>query len=56
MLLKIIGAIVVIWLAFVVLGAVFKVIAFLLPVAIIATLGAVGYAAIKGRAERKQIR
>ena len=56
MLLKIIGAIIVIWLAFAVLGVVFKVIGTLLVVAAIATVGAIGYAAIKGRSGQKQIR
>jgi len=52
-LLKVIAAIVVIWVAFAVIGFVFKVIGTLLIVAAIATLGAVGYAAIKGRSQRQ---
>jgi uncharacterized membrane protein len=56
MLLKIIGAIVVIWIAFTVIGLVFKALTFLLVAAAVVTVGAVGYSAIKGRGERKQIR
>jgi hypothetical protein len=55
MLLKIIGAIIVIWAAFWVLGAVFKILGTLLVIAAVVTVGAVGYAAIKGRSQ-KQIR
>jgi hypothetical protein len=55
MLLKIIGAIVVIWVAFTVIGFVFKALGTLLLVAGVFTLGAVGYAAIKGGSRRKQI-
>lgn len=56
MLLKIIGAIIIIWVAFTVIGFVFKAIGALLVVAAIATVAAIGYAAIKGGKERKQIR
>ena len=56
MLLKIIGAIILIWLAFALIGLVFKVIGTLLVAAVIVTLGAVTYGAIKGRASRRQIR
>lgn len=56
MLLKIIGAIIVIWLAFAVLGVVFKVLGTLLIVGAVITVGAIGYAAIKGSSDRKQIR
>jgi hypothetical protein len=56
MLLKIIGAIVVIWLAFAVLGVVFKVLGTLLIIGAVITVGAIGYAAIKGGSNRKQIR
>jgi hypothetical protein len=52
---KIIGALVVIWLAVTVIGAIFKVIGTLLIIGAIVTIGAVGYAAIKGRADRRQI-
>jgi hypothetical protein len=55
MLLKIIGAIIVIWVAFAVLGLVFKVLGVLLVAAAVVTVGAIGYSAIKG-ANRKQIR
>ncbi|MFL6143399.1 MAG: hypothetical protein ACJ72N_16230 [Labedaea sp.] len=56
MLLKIIGAIILIWVAFMVLGFVFKVLGTLLVAAVVVTLGAVTYGAIKGRAGRRQIR
>jgi hypothetical protein len=56
MLLKIIAAIIVIWLAFAVLGVVFKVLGTLLIVGAVITVGAIGYAAIKGSSNRKQIR
>lgn len=56
MLLKIIGAIIAIWLVFTVIGLVFKALGFLLVAAAVVTVGAIGYAAVKGRAERKQIR
>jgi hypothetical protein len=57
MLLKIIGAIVVIWLAFAVLGFVFKAVLTLVIVgAVVALVGGAGYALVKGAANRKQIR
>ncbi len=56
MLLKIIGAIIVIWVAFAVLGVVFKVLGTLLVVGAIVTVGAIGYAAVKGGKDSKQIR
>lgn len=56
MILKIIGAIIVIWIAFSVLGFVFKAIGTLLIVAAVATVGVVAYGAIKGKAGNKQIR
>ena len=56
MLLKIIGAIVVVWVAFTVLGIVFKALSFLLIAAAVVTVGAIGYSAIKGGSSRKQIR
>lgn len=57
MLLKIIGAIIVIWVAFAVLGFVFKAIVTLLIVgAVVAVVGGVGYALVKGASGRKQIR
>jgi hypothetical protein len=51
--LKVIGAIIVIWAAFWIIGAVFKILGTLLVIAAIATLGAVGYAAIKGRSQKQ---
>jgi hypothetical protein len=57
MLLKIIGAIIVIWLAFAVLGFVFKAVLTLVVVgAIVAVVGGAGYALVKGVSNRKQIR
>ena len=55
MLLKIIGAIIVIWAAFWVIGAVFKILGTLLIIAAVVTVIGVGYTAIKGRSQ-KQIR
>jgi hypothetical protein len=55
LLLKIIGVVIVIWVAFSVIGFVFKVLGTLLVIAAIATVGAIGYAAIKGAANRRQI-
>jgi hypothetical protein len=49
MLLKIVGALVVIWVAFVVIGWVFKAFTTLLIIGAVITLGVVGYGAIKGR-------
>jgi hypothetical protein len=56
MLLKIIGAIIVIWLAFTVLGFVLKALGTLLLIAAVVTVIGVGYAAIKGRSGQRQIR
>ncbi|MGX7823893.1 hypothetical protein ACTG9Q_02255 [Actinokineospora sp. 24-640] len=56
MVLKIIGAIIVIWIAFSVLGFVFKALGTLLIVAAVATVGVAAYGAIKGKAGNKQIR
>ncbi|HEV7647552.1 MAG TPA: hypothetical protein VGP26_05265 [Actinophytocola sp.] len=57
MLLKIIGAIIVIWLAFAVLGFVFKAVLMLVVIgAVVAVVGGVGYALVKGASGRKQIR
>lgn len=56
MLLKIIGAIIAIWLVFTVIGLVFKALGFLLVAAAVVTIGAIGYSAIKGSSDRKQIR
>ncbi len=56
MVLKIIGAIIVIWIAFGVIGFVFKVLGTLLVVAAIATVGVAAYGAVKGKKEHRQIR
>jgi hypothetical protein len=56
MLLKIIGAIIVIWVAFTLIGLVFKALGFLLVAAVVVTIGAIGYGALKGGSEKKQIR
>jgi hypothetical protein len=57
MLLKVIGAIIVIWVAFAVLGFVFKAVLTLLIVgAVVAVVGGVGYAMVKGGKDNKQIR
>ncbi|GAA3008031.1 hypothetical protein [Actinokineospora diospyrosa] len=53
MLIKIIGAIIVIWLAFTVIGFVFKAIGALLIVAAVATVGVAAYGAIKGKSHRQ---
>jgi hypothetical protein len=47
MLMKIIGTIVVIWLAFMVIGALFSVIKWALIIAAVGTVGAITYGAIK---------
>jgi hypothetical protein len=49
MLLKIVGAIALIWVAFVVLGWVFKIFTTLLVIGVVVTLGAIAYGAIKGK-------
>jgi hypothetical protein len=55
-LLKIAGAILVIWAVFWVIGAVFKVVGFLLVAAAVVTVGYVGYKAVTAGSNRKQIR
>jgi hypothetical protein len=56
-LLKIAGAIIVIWAVFWVIGAVFKVLGFLLVAAAVVTVGYVGYKALTiGSNRNKQIR
>jgi hypothetical protein len=55
-LLKIAGAILVIWAAFWIIGAIFKVVGFLLVAAAVVTVGYVGYKAIQAGSSRKQIR
>lgn len=54
--LKIAGAILVIWAAFWIIGAVFKIVGFLLVAAAVVTVGYVGYKAITAGSSRKQIR
>jgi hypothetical protein len=54
--LKIAGAILVIWAAFWIIGAVFKILGFLLVAAAVVTVGYVGYKAITAGSSRKQIR
>jgi len=57
MLLKVLGAIVLIWLAFTVIGFVFKAVLTLVIIGgIVAVVGGVGYAMVKGKGDRKQIR
>lgn len=56
MVLKIIGAIIVIWIAFSVLGFIFKAFTTLLIVAAVATVGVAAFGAIKGKKEHRQIR
>lgn len=53
---KIIGAAILVWLGFIVIGAIFKIIGTLLIIGAIVTVGAIGYAAIKGKSDRRQIR
>lgn len=55
-LLKIAGAILVIWAAFWIIGMVFKVVGFLLVAAAVVTVGYVGYKAVTAGSSRKQIR
>lgn len=56
MILKIIGAVIVIWLAFSLLGVLFGVLKFLLIAAGVVTIGAIGYSMIKGKDTPKQLR
>ncbi|OLR90899.1 hypothetical protein [Actinokineospora bangkokensis] len=59
MLLKVIGAIIVIWIAFSVIGFIFKAIGTLLLVAAVATVGVIAYGAAKkslGGNRNRQIR
>jgi len=56
MVMKIIGAIILIWLAFVLLGWVFKALGTLLVIAAVVTVGAIAYGAIKGRSNQRQIK
>jgi hypothetical protein len=54
--LKVIGALIVIWLAFVVLGVVIKGLVILAVIGAIAFVGTAGYAAIKNRSSRRSLR
>ena len=56
MVLKVIGAIIVIWIALSLIGFIFKAIGTLLLIAAVATVGVIAYGAIKGKATRGQIR
>lgn len=56
MLLKIIGGLLVIWLAFVVLGVVIKGLVILAVIGAIAFLGTAGYAAIRNRSSQRRLR
>lgn len=56
MLLRVIGALLVIWLAFVVLGFVIKGLVILAVVGAIAFVGTAGYAAIRNRSSQKRLR
>jgi hypothetical protein len=56
MLMKVLGAIIVIWVAFAVIGFIFEAVVWLLIVgAVVAVIGGVGYAMVKGGKDRKQI-
>jgi hypothetical protein len=55
MLLRVIGALLVIWLAFVVLGVVIKGLVVLAVVGAIAFIGTAGYMAIKNRSQQKRL-
>jgi hypothetical protein len=56
MLFKIIGALIVIWLAFTLIGVVIKALGTLLIIAAVITVGAIGYTAIKNKSGQRQIR
>lgn len=56
MLLKIIGGLLAIWIAVAVISFVFKAVLALVVIAGILTVAAVGYSAIKGGKERRQLR
>jgi hypothetical protein len=53
MLLRVIGALLAIWLAFIVLGAVVKALFFLAIIGGVLFIGTAGYAAIKNRSRRR---
>lgn len=56
MLLKIVGAIILIWLAFMLIGWAFKALTTLIVIAAVITVGAVAYGAIKGKSNQRQIK
>jgi hypothetical protein len=56
MVIKIIGALLVIWLAFTLIGFLFKAVVWLLVAAAVVTVGAAAYGAIKGKSDRPRIR
>ena len=56
MFLRVIGALLVIWLAFTVLGFVLKGLVILAVIGAIAFIGTAGYAAIKNRSSQKRLR
>jgi hypothetical protein len=56
MLLKVIGALVVVWLAFMVLGFVIKGLLILGIIGVIALAGTATYAAVKNRSSQKRLR
>jgi hypothetical protein len=53
MLLRVIGALLVIWLAFMVLGFVIKGLVVLAVIGVVAFIGTAGYAAIKNRSQKR---
>jgi hypothetical protein len=53
MLLRVIGALLVVWLAFIVLGAIVKTLFFLAVIGGLLFIGTAGYAAIKNRSRRR---
>jgi hypothetical protein len=54
--LKIIGAVILIWVAFSLIGFIFKAVVWLLVAAAVVSIGAIAYGAVKGKADRRQIR
>jgi hypothetical protein len=56
MVLKIIGAVIVIWLAFSLIGFLFKAVVWLLVAAAVVSIGVIAVGAIKGKSANRQIR
>ncbi len=54
--LKVIGIVVLVWLGFIVLGALFDFLAWAIPIGIVVLLGVLAYGAIKSRSEPPAIR